>query len=178
MQWKKVETVSFFTLVDSLELLVRFHSWGFLRWKRIAFLDHSGLLQEIIISMKNKIMVIVCLKWQNSARYFECLWLYHRFLLFSNTNNRRKIIHNLCCVFFPNSDEAPFYYSILQKSSHHCRAVGSASAWQTPGCGFEPVMMRYCLAENIPVSCHIWAVFDGKNLRPVMVLWLVKCLVF
>ena len=40
--------------------------------------------------------------------------------------------------------------SLYLKSSHH-GAVGSASAWQTRGRGFEPVKMRYIFSGNYPV---------------------------
>ena len=42
------------------------------------------------------------------------------------------------------------YHITLINSSHH-GAVVSAFAWQTRDCGFEPVLMRYILAESIPV---------------------------
>ena len=37
----------------------------------------------------------------------------------------------------------------LVNSSHH-GAVGSASAWQTRGRGFEPVLMRYIFSGKYP----------------------------
>ena len=47
--------------------------------------------------------------------------------------------HNLCCVFFTNSAKSPVYYSIQLVNSSRHGAVGGASAWQTRGCGFEPL---------------------------------------
>ena len=58
--------------------------------------------------------------------------------------------HYLCCVFFSKFCQNSTLLLQLVKSSHH-GAVGSASAWQARGRGFEPVMMRYILAENMPV---------------------------
>ena len=57
--------------------------------------------------------------------------------------------HNLCCVFSQILPNVHFIIPLVN-SSHH-GAVGSASAWRTRGCGFEPVLMRFILAENIPV---------------------------
>ena len=58
--------------------------------------------------------------------------------------------HNLCCIFFYKFCQITTLSLHLVNSNHH-GAVGSASAWQTRGRGFEPVLMRYILAENIPV---------------------------
>ena len=52
-----------------------------------------------------------------------------------------------------------FFYKFCQIStlllhlvnSSHIGALCSASAWQTRGRGFEPMLMPYILAENIPV---------------------------
>ena len=38
---------------------------------------------------------------------------------------------------------------LVTPSSHH-GGVGSASAWQTRGRGFEPVMMRYIFSRKYP----------------------------
>ena len=64
--------------------------------------------------------------------------------------------HNQRC-FFPNFAKSPLYYSILLLhfitpfgySSCH-GAVGSVSAWQTRGSGFEPVLRRYIFGGKYP----------------------------
>ena len=57
--------------------------------------------------------------------------------------------HNLRCVFFPKVCQISTLLLHLVNSSHH-GAVGSASAWQTRGRGFEPVLMRYSLRGKYP----------------------------
>ena len=59
--------------------------------------------------------------------------------------------NNLCCVFSIFCQISTLLLQLVNSSNHG--AVGSVSAWQTRGRGFEPVLMRYILAENIPVSC-------------------------
>ena len=56
--------------------------------------------------------------------------------------------HDLCCVFLKFSQISTLLLHLV-KASHH-GAVGSGSAWQTRGRGFEPVMMRYIFSGKYP----------------------------
>ena len=56
--------------------------------------------------------------------------------------------HNLCFVFFSKFCQISTLVLHLVDPSHR-GAVGSASAWQTRGRGFEHVLMRYIFSGNI-----------------------------
>ena len=59
----------------------------------------------------------------------------------------KKIIN--CVVFF--SQILPNFILLLPLvNSSHRAIAGSASAWQTRGCGFEPVPMRYIFRGKYP----------------------------
>ena len=55
----------------------------------------------------------------------------------------------MCCVFFSKFCQIPTLLPYSEISSHP-GAVGSASAWQTRGSGFEPVLMRYIFSGKYP----------------------------
>ena len=55
---------------------------------------------------------------------------------------------NLCC-FFPKFCQNSFLLILLVNSSNH-GVFGSASAWQTRGGWFEPVLMRYIFSGKLP----------------------------
>ena len=61
--------------------------------------------------------------------------------------------HDLCCVFLTNSAKSHFYLlHLVKRQTSHRGTVGSASACQARGRGFEPLLERYIfIAENIPV---------------------------
>ena len=50
--------------------------------------------------------------------------------------------------FFTNSAKTPLYYSIIS----HRGPVGSPSAWQTRGHGFEPVLVLEIFLVSQPVG--------------------------
>ena len=56
--------------------------------------------------------------------------------------------HNLCCVFLQILPKLHLLLHLVN-SSHH-GAIGSASAWQTRGRWFEPVMMRHIFSGKYP----------------------------
>ena len=55
----------------------------------------------------------------------------------------------ICVAFFPKFCQNSTSLLHLVNSSHH-GAVGTASAWQTRGHGFKPVMMRYIFWGKYP----------------------------
>ena len=73
--------------------------------------------------------------------------------------------HNLCCGFFSKFCQNSTLLLHLVKFSHN-GAVGSASARQTRGRGFEPVMMRYIFSGTYPgayrASCLPLCVFHRR----------------
>ena len=55
----------------------------------------------------------------------------------------------ICVAFFFQVQNSTLLLHLVISSRHG--AVGSASAWQTRGHGFEPVLMRYIFSGKYPV---------------------------
>ena len=58
--------------------------------------------------------------------------------------------YNLCCVFHMFCQIFTLLLHLVNSNHDGALAVGSASAWQTRGRGFEPVLMRYIFSGKYP----------------------------
>ena len=139
-------------LVSMAELALSENSLELALKRNAAYLDPVGDLLMTSSSAKNRPLSSASLGDEStgglltpkaaSPRYLVSTSYYY----FPPTHNGGG--KSLCCVFSKFCQNSVLLLHLVN-SSHHS-AVGTASAWQTRGRGFEPGPMRYIFSGKYP----------------------------